>query len=102
MRVLGRPIDAQTRCVHYATDSDVVAIEFACCGEFYPCHLCHEETAGHPAEQWPADQRDEHAILCGVCQRTLSIDSYFSVDACPHCGAEFNEGCKLHRHLYFR
>ena len=44
--VLGPVVDDMTRCVHYNTPVDIVAI-FACCGEYYPCHLCHQETAGH-------------------------------------------------------
>ncbi|GAA3893500.1 CHY zinc finger protein [Leifsonia kafniensis] len=101
MEIFGKPIDAQTRCVHYATEHDVVAIKFVCCERFYPCHLCHEQTADHAAQQWPADRQGEQAILCGVCQQTLSISTYLGVSACPHCSAEFNEGCRLHRHLYF-
>lgn len=101
MQIYGKTVDDQTRCVHYATIVDVIAIKFACCGQYYPCHLCHAETADHPARQWPLDQRGEQAILCGVCQSELTIDNYLSVDGCPHCGAAFNERCRLHKHLYF-
>ena len=48
-RVLGPVVDEMTRCVHYRTEVDIVAIKFACCNEYYPCHRCHEETADHPA-----------------------------------------------------
>ncbi|MFJ3957110.1 CHY zinc finger protein [Arthrobacter sp. NPDC090010] len=99
--VLGPTVDDQTRCIHYRTPVDVVAIKFACCGEYYPCHLCHEETASHPAQTWPRDARDEHAILCGVCKHELTIEAYLSADTCPSCGALFNERCRLHTHLYF-
>lgn len=99
--VRGRTVDDETRCVHWASPLDVVAIRFACCGEFYPCHACHEETAGHAASVWPRSRRDEEAILCGVCSGRLSIASYLEADACPHCGAAFNPGCRLHAHLYF-
>ncbi|RXZ49808.1 CHY zinc finger protein [Agromyces binzhouensis] len=100
-RVLGAVVDDETRCVHYRTDVDIVAIRFACCGEYYPCHLCHEEAAGHPARQWPIAERDAHAILCGACGAELPIASYLGVDACPECGAAFNPRCRLHAHLYF-
>ena len=53
-RVLGPTADDETRCVHYQTRLDVIAIRFACCGEYYPCNLCHEEAADHPAQTWPA------------------------------------------------
>lgn len=102
VHIYGKPIDPQTRCVHYASDVDVVAIEFACCRRFYPCYLCHEQTADHPAEQWPRERQDEHAILCGVCRGTMTIAGYLATDRCANCGALFNEGCRLHRHLYFQ
>ncbi|WP_295012113.1 CHY zinc finger protein [uncultured Microbacterium sp.] len=97
----GRPVDAQTRCVHYRTALDIVAIRFACCGEYYPCHACHEETADHPARTWPADRRDATAILCGACGAELSIAAYLAVTACPRCGTGFNPRCALHADLYF-
>ena len=100
-RVLGPVVDDETRCIHYRSPLDVVAIRFACCGEYYPCHLCHAETAGHPARQWPLEQREEHAVLCGVCGDELTISEYLAADDCPRCGAAFNPGCHLHTHLYF-
>ncbi|MDQ4215578.1 CHY zinc finger protein [Microbacterium sp. ASV81] len=99
--VRGPTVDEQTRCVHYRTSLDVIAIRFACCGEYYPCHLCHEEAAGHVARQWPYDARDTKAVLCGVCGTELTIAEYVAVKACPHCAAPFNPGCALHAHLYF-
>ncbi|MFP3466353.1 CHY zinc finger protein [Leifsonia sp. SIMBA_070] len=100
-RVLGPVVDDETRCIHYRSPLDVVAIRFACCGEYYPCHLCHAETAGHPATQWPRQDRDREAVLCGVCRTELTIAEYLVVDACPNCAAPFNPGCRLHTHLYF-
>lgn len=100
--VLGPVVDGQTRCVHYRTPLDVVAIKFACCGEFYPCHLCHAEAADHVAAQWPVGSRDEPAVLCGVCGNLLAITEYLGVGSCPGCAAAFNPGCKLHTELYFQ
>nr|WP_245723755.1 CHY zinc finger protein [Microbacterium humi] len=97
----GAVVDAQTRCIHYASALDVVAIRFACCREYYPCHACHEQFAGHAATVWPQDRRDERAILCGVCRHELTISEYRAADECPACGAGFNPGCRLHAHLYF-
>nr|WP_129657291.1 CHY zinc finger protein [Rothia halotolerans] len=99
--MLGLTVDEQTRCVHYRREVDVVAIRFACCGEYYPCHACHEETAGHPARTWPAESFGEKAILCGVCRSELPISEYLGAASCPRCGTGFNERCSLHRHLYF-
>ncbi|WP_299167425.1 CHY zinc finger protein [uncultured Arthrobacter sp.] len=87
--------------MHYRTELDIVAIRFKCCGEFYPCHLCHAETAGHDAVVWPLGERSAQAILCGVCSRTMSIRDYLEADGCSSCKSPFNPGCRLHRHLYF-
>jgi len=99
--VLGPVVDDQTRCVHYRSELDVVAIRFACCGDYYPCHLCHEEAASHPAGRWPVGARSEKAVLCGVCGVELTIADYLGTTACPRCAAAFNPGCALHAHLYF-
>ena len=99
--VLGPVVDAETRCIHYATALDVIAIEFACCRQFYPCYRCHAETAEHPATRWPASAGAEQAILCGVCDLRFTIDEYADAAACPACTAPFNPGCKLHWNLYF-
>ena len=101
VRVLGPTVDDQTRCIHYSSPLDIVAIRFPCCDAYYPCHDCHTETADHPAEVWAAADRDTDAVLCGACGSHLTIDSYADVDACPACGAGFNPGCRLHSHLYF-
>lgn len=101
VRVLGRTVDDQTRCVHYAGPLDVIAIRFHCCGEFYPCFRCHAETVDHPVSAWPKAEFDTRAILCGVCRTTLSISDYLEADACPSCESPFNPGCSLHHSIYF-
>lgn len=100
-RVFGKTVDEHTRCEHYSTDLDIIAIRFACCDRYYPCHLCHSECADHPAEQWPRDQWDQPAILCGMCRNELTIETYKRVDACPECAAPFNPRCAAHSDLYF-
>lgn len=100
-RVYGPTVDEQTRCIHYATKLDVIAIRFICCDRYYPCHLCHQETADHDAVPWPADARDRPAVLCGVCRSELSVTDYLATDSCPSCTARFNPSCALHYPLYF-
>jgi uncharacterized CHY-type Zn-finger protein len=101
VQVYGKPVDEQTRCVHYRTRKDVIAVKFRCCARYYPCFLCHEECADHPAMVWPANQWQERAILCGVCRTELTIADYRASKRCPSCAAEFNEACSNHAHLYF-
>ncbi|GGC37086.1 CHY zinc finger protein [Brevibacterium sediminis] len=99
--VFGKTADEHIRCVHYATDLDIIAIRFACCDRYFPCHLCHSETADHPAQQWPREQWNQPAILCGMCWTELTIVTYKSVDECPKCAAPFNPRCAAHSDLYF-
>ena len=102
MNIDGRPIDDDTRCTHYDSDLDIVAIRFKCCGRYFPCHRCHAESVDHPTERWPQDELDQHAVLCGGCHRELTIRAYLdAADRCPHCHAPFNPRCREHRHLYF-
>jgi len=98
----GRLMDAQTRCVHWHSPLDIIAIRFKCCGKFYACASCHAECEEHAPARWPVAEFDAHAILCGACGRTLSIREYFACESvCPHCSAAFNPRCGLHRGLYF-
>jgi uncharacterized CHY-type Zn-finger protein len=99
--VLGVATDAETRCDHYGTEHDVVALRFGCCGRYYACYRCHAEIADHEAEPWPADRRDEPAAYCGVCGATLTGAEYMTVEACPTCAAAFNPGCANHYDRYF-
>ena len=101
-RVYGATVDANTRCVHYAGPTDIVAIKFRCCERFYPCFQCHADAEAHPATQWAPAEWAERAILCGACGQTLTIEAYRAVSACPACGSAFNDGCRLHAHLYFQ
>ena len=100
--VLGKTIDLQTRCVHYHSEKDIIAIKFKCCGDYYPCYECHEETAGHVAKVWPKNEWSEKAVLCGACGAELTIHQYLSTNhQCPVCGHAFNPKCNLHHHYYF-
>lgn len=100
--VRGVDVDHETRCRHYGSDRDVIAVRFPCCGEYYACHACHAAVADHEAERWPADARGARAVLCGVCGSELTIAAYLgSGNACPDCGAAFNPGCANHYGRYF-
>ncbi len=101
MRVYGSTVDDATRCIHYSTVKDIVAIRFRCCDRYYPCFECHSEGESHPAEQWPVADFDRLAILCGNCHTELTISAYRAADECATCHAAFNERCRLHAHLYF-
>jgi len=98
----GKLIDDNTRCVHYHSPTDVIAIRFKCCDTYYPCYQCHEETSGHAAEIWKKEEWDKPAIYCGLCKNEMTIAQYLSANnQCPHCKGSFNPNCNKHYHLYF-
>ncbi|WP_369374671.1 CHY zinc finger protein [Promicromonospora sp. Populi] len=99
--VHGPTVDDQTRCVHYRTELDVIAIRFACCGRYYPCHLCHDGEADHDSRPWPTGSDHKRAVLCGVCRTELTIAEYRVVPSCPECSAPFNPRCAAHYPVYF-
>jgi uncharacterized CHY-type Zn-finger protein len=101
-RVHGIGLDAETRCAHYATERDVVAIRFACCDRYYPCFLCHAAVTDHDPAPIPEPAFDEPGVLCGVCGTALAVRSYLDCGhECPACGAAFNPGCAAHHDRYF-
>ena len=103
MIVRGVSVGQQTQCMHYNSERDVVAIRFKCCDTFYACIHCHEELAGHSPLVWDRNEREAHAVLCGKCQKTLSIAQYLDCgNFCPLCGAAFNPACERHYDRYFQ
>jgi len=103
IKVFGKAIDNNTRCEHYHSPADIIAIKFKCCGKYYPCYDCHAETAGHTAQTWNKEEWDIKAILCGNCKTELTINEYMlSENQCPVCKALFNPNCSKHYHLYFQ
>ena len=100
-KVYGSLIDNETRCTHYYSSLDVIAIKFKCCNKYYPCYKCHNEHVSHAIERWAENEFDEKAIMCGVCKHEMRIRDYMMVEMCPRCKAHFNSRCKFHYHLYF-
>lgn len=100
--VRGIDLDAQTRCLHYHSAADIVAIKMKCCGIYYACKDCHIALAGHAIAMWPRSEWDQQAILCGGCRTELTIRMYLDCESCcPACHAEFNPECRTHYHIYF-
>ena len=100
--VYGKLVDHQTRCVHWYSSLDIIAIKFKCCGKYFPCYSCHAETTTHTSVVWPASEFGEKAILCGVCGHELTISEYMACrNTCPNCASSFNPGCAKHYDLYF-
>lgn len=101
--VFGIDVDAATRCAHWHSPLDIIAINFRCCGKWFPCYSCHAELADHEVDVWKVSEFDSEAILCGECGIKLTINEYMQRSAtCTSCGASFNPGCANHYHLYFQ
>ena len=101
-QIAGIDLDPETRCAHYRSALDIVAIKMKCCGVYYACKECHDALAGHEIEVWPRGEWDQAAIFCGVCRAELSVREYLECsDKCPNCSSPFNPGCHKHRHYYF-
>jgi uncharacterized CHY-type Zn-finger protein len=102
MQVHGVTLDGHTRCAHWHSPLDIVAIKMRCCQTYYACSACHQAEADHPVEVWPRSEFDAKALLCGACGEELTIAQYLQCGAvCPTCQASFNPGCQRHHHLYF-
>ena len=100
--VRGIDLDAATRCVHYHSAVDIVAIKTMCCGVYHACSACHAALAGHAIVRWPRDRWDVAAIRCGNCAGELTIAGYMACgDRCPACAAPFNPRCRDHYDHYF-
>jgi uncharacterized CHY-type Zn-finger protein len=100
--VRGIRVDAQTRCAHYNTPLDVIAIKMRCCRTYFACKDCHDALADHPLEPWSREEEAQRAVLCGVCRSELTISEYLtSPERCPQCGVGFNPGCHEHHGYYF-
>ena len=100
--VKGVGVDNESRCAHYHSARDIIAIKMKCCGEFYACKDCHDELAGHKAETWARADWALKAVRCGHCGTELTINEYLEcANTCPTCGASFNPGCRNHYHFYF-
>ncbi|UFU01172.1 CHY zinc finger protein [Radiobacillus kanasensis] len=101
VKIFGPVLDEQTRCTHYHSPTDIIAILFPCCQRFYPCYKCHEEETNHAPVKWKESQFNTEAILCGQCGAKLTIHEYMKNGACLTCKASFNPGCKHHYPIYF-
>jgi uncharacterized CHY-type Zn-finger protein len=100
--VFGINLDSETRCTHYQSILDIVAIKMKCCGTYYACKDCHDALADHAIEVWPRNEWNVPAVMCGACGTELTIRKYLDGEnVCPSCQALFNPGCRNHYHFYF-
>ncbi|MCX7986229.1 MAG: CHY zinc finger protein [Bacteroidales bacterium] len=102
IQVHGLKLDRNTRCKHYNSEVDVIAIRMKCCNKYYACNSCHNELELHEINPWTQSEFNEKAILCGKCGKELTISEYLSSNSrCPNCDANFNPNCSKHYPIYF-
>ena len=100
--VHGIDVDENTRCFHYHSMLDVIAIKFKCCNEYYACIYCHEAKTTHQVVVWDTNEFNTQAILCGNCYNEMTINEYLHAEnSCPFCKISFNPKCSNHHHFYF-
>lgn len=101
--IKGKVIDDQTRCIHYHSPLDIIAIKFKCCNVYYSCYYCHKEEEDHTPGKWNKDEYITKAVLCGICKHEMTIQAYLdSNNECPFCNSKFNPKCADHYHFYFQ
>ena len=102
IKVQGSIVDEHTRCKHYNSPLDIIAIKFKCCNTYYACIHCHNENEKHATTVWNKDEQNTNAILCGNCNTEITIEEYLNGNnECPSCKSLFNPKCSNHYHYYF-
>ncbi|MCX8028785.1 MAG: CHY zinc finger protein [Brevinematales bacterium] len=102
VKIFGVDIDDNSRCIHYHSDRDIVAIKFKCCRKYYSCYKCHNEMEDHNIIIWNVKDFGSKVVMCGLCGFEMSVWEYMNSNfRCPNCCACFNDGCKKHFHFYF-
>lgn len=99
----GKLVDNHTRCEHWHSELDIIALKFKCCETFYPCYECHKESTSHEVLRYHSNT-EEKVVLCGNCNTSMTFAEYQSNKEplrCPYCMSKFNPGCSNHYDLYF-
>ena len=95
-------VDKQTRCIHYHSELDIIALQCYDCKKYYACYRCHDSLENHPFEPYPLSLIQDKPILCGVCLKLLTYKQYKESLSCPFCFSRFNPGCQNHKERYFK
>ena len=98
----GLLVDAESRCVHYHTDKDIVSLQCYECRKYYACYQCHNALETHTFTPYPLSLKEDRTILCGSCKKTLTYEEYSKKSSCPYCNAAFNPACQRHHSYYFK
>ncbi|XP_068753882.1 uncharacterized protein DDB_G0288805-like [Montipora capricornis] len=75
---------SQWQCRHYQR---LCSVSFPCCGVFYPCHRCHNDSGACDVEDLKANQATH--VKCGSCGHEEQINE--RSQHCSICGSRFSE-----------
>lgn len=78
-------VDKQTRCIHYHSKLDIIALQCYDCKKYYACYRCHDSLENHLFEPYPSSLIQDKPILCGVCLNLLTYKQYKESLSCPFC-----------------
>ena len=91
-QINGLLVDDQSRCQHYHSSLDHVALK---------CYQCHDALEDHSFRAYPCQLKQDKVLICGVCRHEMTIEEYQEVRACPNCHSAFNPACSKHYDIYF-
>ena len=101
-KIYGLLVDNQSRCQHYHTELDIVALKCFDCLKYYACYQCHDRLGGtHSFRAYPCHLKQDKVLICGVYQHEMVIDEYQEAIVCPNCHSAFNLACSKHYDIYF-
>lgn len=101
IKIYGGLLDQASRCRHYHTVLDIVALKCFACRNYYACYKCHDSLEAHPYQAYPDNRVADKVVICGVCKEEMTIAEYRSSKTCPNCQSAFNPACGKHDAIYF-
>ena len=100
-QINGLLVDDQSRCQHYHSTLDIVALKCFECQKYYACYQCHDSLEEHSFRAYPCQLKQDKVLICGVCRHEMTIEEYQEAVACPNCHSVFNPACSKHYDIYF-
>lgn len=70
----GIGLDSSSRCYHYHTKLDIVALKCSVCQKYYACYKCHDALEEHCFAATKSDET--FPVLCGSCRQMLTLKEY--------------------------
>ena len=92
-KINGLLVDNESRCQHYHSPLDIVALKCYDCQKYYACYQCHDHIEDHRFRAYPCHIRQDKVVICGVCLHEMTIENYQKSISCSHCHSRFNPAC---------